>query len=142
MEKFLLAIVSAVALVGCQEKEDAAVTQGSVAPDSGSQSVDVSPAELAGLLASKLDVVVIDIRTPAEFAEGHIEGAINIDFQADGFAEAIAKVDTDAPTVFHCRGGGRSGQAEPLFEALPFQELYHLSSGSMGWSDAGNPMVK
>lgn len=55
--------------------------------------------------------VVIDVRTPAEFASGHLEGAINIDVQGSDFDVRIAELDPDGHYVVYCRSGNRSGQA-------------------------------
>lgn len=144
MKKWIFVWVLALGLVGCREKTDSEVSPEDAKSEAtaGSESTEIKADELAEMLQAKPGLLVIDIRTPAEFAEGHIEGAINIDFVDAGFAEAVAGIDTSAPTAFHCRSGGRSGQAESVFEALPFAELYHFSGGSIAWSDAGKPMVK
>lgn len=55
--------------------------------------------------------VVVDVRTAAEFAEGHVAGAINIDVEAPGFAEAIAGLDPTATYLLYCRSGRRSAIA-------------------------------
>lgn len=144
MKNWIFIWVLALGLVGCREKADSEVSPKDAKSEAtaGSESTEIKADELAEMLQAKPGLLVIDIRTPAEFAEGHIEGAINIDFLDAGFAEAVAGIDTSAPTAFHCRSGGRSGQAESVFEALPFAELYHFSGGSIAWSDAGKPMVK
>ncbi|MGB0154931.1 MAG: rhodanese-like domain-containing protein [Verrucomicrobiales bacterium] len=144
MKNWIFVCVLALGLVGCREKTDSETSPEDAKSEAtaGSESTEIKADELAEMLQARPGLVVIDIRTPAEFAEGHIEGAINIDFLDAGFAEAIARIDTSAPTAFHCRSGGRSGQAKPVFEALPFAELYHFSGGSIAWSDAGKPMVK
>ena len=144
MKNWIFVCVFALGLVGCQEKAGNETRPGDAESEvaAGSEATEIQADALAEMLQAKPGRVVIDIRTPAEFAEGHIEGAINIDFQDAGFAEAIAGIDTGAPTVFHCRSGGRSGQAKPIFESLPFAELYHFSGGSNAWSDAVKPMVK
>lgn len=54
---------------------------------------------------------VIDVRTPAEFASGHLEGAVNIDIQNAGFAGEIDALDHAANYVIYCHSGNRAGQA-------------------------------
>lgn len=54
---------------------------------------------------------VIDVRTPAEFAEGHLDGAINIDFQSASFESQISELDESADYVIYCRSGNRAGKA-------------------------------
>ena len=99
-------------------------------------------AKAAEVLASDPSIVVLDVRTPEEFAEGHIKGALNIDFNGDDFEKKIAELDPAKPYLLHCAAGGRSGQALPLFEKLKFNQLYHLSSGFGGWVADGQPVEK
>jgi phage shock protein E len=57
------------------------------------------------------DTVIIDVRTPAEFASGHLEGALNIDVQSPDFAARIMELDPSGEYFVYCRSGNRSGQA-------------------------------
>ncbi|MFM1926528.1 MAG: hypothetical protein RLZ06_104 [Actinomycetota bacterium] len=54
---------------------------------------------------------VIDVRTPDEFASGHLDGALNIDIQGSAFASEIGALDKSANYVIYCRSGNRAGQA-------------------------------
>jgi rhodanese-related sulfurtransferase len=63
---------------------------------------------------------VLDIRTPAEVDEGHIEGALFADFLADDFAEQVSKFDKSADYTMHCRSGGRVDKAIPVMRELGF----------------------
>ena len=140
MRYWAIVIVAIFGVIGCEKKQ--ANSSVEVVMAAATEAVIIQPRELSHLLREKTELVVVDIRTPAEFAGGHIEGAVNIDFQTEGFAEAIAALDAGVPTVFHCRSGGRSGQAQSLFESLPFTELYHFAAGSNGWSAAGYPITQ
>lgn len=71
---------------------------------------------------------VIDVRTPAEFAEGHLEGAINIDWQGATFADDIAQFDTAGTYVIYCRSGNRSGQAISAMTEMGFTDLTNAGS--------------
>ena len=57
------------------------------------------------------DSVIIDVRTPAEYAAGHLDGSVNIDFQSPSFDDAVAELDSDADYVVYCQSGNRSAQA-------------------------------
>ncbi|CDK01627.1 Phage shock protein (fragment) [Microbacterium sp. C448] len=57
------------------------------------------------------DTVVVDVRTPTEFASGHLEDAVNIDFQSSEFASQISELDEDLDYVVYCQTGNRSAQA-------------------------------
>lgn len=69
------------------------------------------------------DAVVIDVRTPAEFADGHLQGAVNIDLQSGSFEQAIAELPLDGSYVVYCRSGNRSGQAVSIMAKLGFENL-------------------
>lgn len=71
---------------------------------------------------------VIDVRTPAEFAEGHLDGAINIDWQGATFADDIAQFDTAGTYVIYCRSGNRSGQAISAMTEMGFTDLTNAGS--------------
>lgn len=74
------------------------------------------------------DTVILDVRTPEEFAEGHLVGAQNIDVSADGFDDEVAQLDTDVPIVVYCRTGSRSAEAVERMEALGFTDLTDVGS--------------
>jgi phage shock protein E len=69
------------------------------------------------------DTVVIDVRTPAEFAEGHLAGAVNIDVQGADFDARVSELPTDGDYVVYCRTGNRSAAAIARMEGLGFENL-------------------
>lgn len=98
--------------------------------------------ELAAKLVAEHKVVVLDVRTPAEFAEGHIAGATNINFMAKDFATRVGQLDRDQVYLLHCASGGRSKRCLPKLKQLGFKKIYHLDGGLAAWEDAGKPVVK
>lgn len=64
--------------------------------------------------------VILDVRTPAEVAEGHLDGALFVDFMADDFRDKIVELDKSANYIVHCRSGNRSGQAIVIMADLGF----------------------
>ncbi len=54
---------------------------------------------------------VVDVRTPQEYSEGHLDGALNIDFQGPNFSSEISTLDSSANYVIYCRSGNRAGKA-------------------------------
>jgi len=101
----------------------------------------VNAVEAQKLIAAK-KVVVLDVRTPKEFAAGHIAGATNINFLSADFAKALSGLDPNQTYLVHCAVGGRSTQALPKIEPFHFQSLYHLDGGIKAWEKAGLPVVK
>ncbi len=121
---FLLALLSlAVALPAADKPKDVSVNE-------------------AQKLIQEGKVLVLDVRTPEEFKEGHIEGAVNIDFNGKDFAAQIQRLDPSKPVLVHCQGGGRSGRSLPLLEQLSFPQVYHLHEGFGEWEAAGKPVKK
>ena len=86
-------------------------------------------------------VQLVDVRTPGEFASGHIEGAVNYDFYASDFAQKIGKLDKKKPVMVYCAVGGRSGAAAEQLKKSGFTKVYDLDGGMDAWKDAGKKVV-
>ena len=99
-------------------------------------------ADAAKLLAEDTSIAVLDVRTPGEYAEGHIKGAKNIDFRGEDFAAKIGDLDKSKRYLVHCKSGGRSGQSLAQFEKLGFANIVHLDDGFDAWKAAGHPVAK
>ena len=87
------------------------------------------------------NVTVLDVRTPSEFASGHIQNAVNIDFEAPTFATEIAKLDTSKTYAVYCRSGRRSGLATADMLKAGFKKLFNLDGGIIAWQNAGGALV-
>ena len=98
----------------------------------------VTPEDAEKLLKGKKDVAVLDVRTPEEFARGHIPGAKNVDFFGDDFAKNVGALDPAAPVLVHCGSGKRSTQALPSLKNQ--KTVYHLNEGFSAWEKAGKPV--
>jgi phage shock protein E len=96
----------------------------------------------AAQLAVDPEVVVIDVRTPEEFAEGHIEGATLIDINSPTFGDEIDALDRDVNYLVYCRSDNRSGQAVAIMQQLGFEQLWDMDGGVVVWSAEGRPLVR
>ena len=85
---------------------------------------------------------ILDVRTPAEWNEGIIEGAIMANIYEDDFDQQLEKLDKDKPVAVYCKSGGRSGQAMAKMHDMGFKEVYNLNGGIGAWNNAGQPTVK
>ncbi len=85
---------------------------------------------------------VIDVRTPEEFSEGFIEGAVNINFLDTEFKANIDKLDKEGNYLVYCKSGGRSKKALHLMKDIGFINVYSLTGGIKAWSAEGNPLSK
>ena len=103
--------------------------------------IHVSAMQAAPLVTSN-GVAILDVRTPGEFAGGHIAGATNLDFLAGGFVDKVARLDRDKTYLVHCATGKRSTNCLAQLEKLGFKRLVHLDGGFKAWQAAGNPITK
>lgn len=138
-----LTVIGALGAAACGQ-DASSTSQGAAAP-SGDVAAD-GVVTLVGVaqgreLASDSAVRVIDVRTPEEFAEGHIDRAELIDFNAAGFRDRIGALDRDGTYFVYCRSGNRSGQATAIMAELGFTRVYDLDGGITAWHDAGAPVV-
>ena len=85
--------------------------------------------------------IIIDIRTPREYAAAHIKGAINIDFYKKDFYKKMSEYK-NKPFIYYCRSGNRTGHARKRFNQMGFKEGYELGHGIIAWKRAGFGFVK
>ena len=90
---------------------------------------------------TKTDVITLDVRTPGEFSEGHIEGAINIDVEGASFDSEIANLDKTKSYAVYCRSGRRSIIAVDKMANAGFDLLFNLEDGINDWIANGLPLV-
>ena len=125
MRKVIASLAIVVLLTGCSSSPSA---------------TDLSVSEFTGKVAEQ-GIVTLDVRTPGEFNEGHIEGAQLIDFQSGNFENEIAALDKSKTYAVYCRSGNRSGQAVKVMREAGFKNLYNLNGGVIDWANAGLPLV-
>ena len=104
---------------------------------------DFEDADVNGFaeLIANQDVVIFDVRTASEFAEGHIEGAINIDYKQGDFVErSKATLPKDRTIAVYCRSGRRSAGAADLLAKEGFK-LVNLKGGIIAWQEAKKPVT-
>lgn len=81
------------------------------------------------------DVALIDVRTPQEYAQGAIKGAVNIDyFDQELFLKKISALEKSKPVYLYCRSGNRSMKAARQLASLGFEKIYDLAGGYLAWS--------
>lgn len=89
------------------------------------------------------NVQILDVRTEKEWNDGHIEGAVRVDFLRNGFKGKVVKaVDPGKPVLVYCRSGNRSGKASKLMGKLGFKDVKDLKGGITAWKKAGKKVVK
>ncbi len=84
---------------------------------------------------------LVDVRTPDEWNEGIMEGAMMLNFYEEDFEASMKKLDKEKPVAVYCKVGGRSGKAMALLSGLGFKEVYNLDGGMDARKSAGKPTV-
>jgi len=138
----LMAISGLLLVAGCSEK---VVTETPDLTGQIIQDVTVDVEEAYTLIQqNRLEptFIIIDVRTPEEFAEGHIEGAINRDFRSENFDGQIDELNRNNKYLIYCKSGNRSRGALEVMVEMDFREVYHLSAGIIKWIDEEYPIAR
>jgi len=132
---FLLLIAAAAFTSGCSNAQ--------TEKKAGPILKDVSNEEFQQLMTSLEGALLLDVRTPEEWNEGHLDGAAHADYWGDekAFEEAMNSIPRDRPVLVYCAGGGRSGLTAKELIAAGHQEVYNLEDGISGWERDGLPVV-
>ncbi len=79
------------------------------------------------------EVQLVDVRTPKEFAQGHIENALNINYFSENFKDSLSVLNKDKPVYIYCRSGKRSAKSVSKFKEAGFDTIYELEGGMLNW---------
>lgn len=102
----------------------------------------VSAEAFAQIIANDTTIIRLDVRTAEEYAEGHIEGSINIDVLSPDFEQkALAQLPKDKKIALYCRSGNRSKQAMRILANNGYN-IVELNTGVLGWMSARLPLVR
>lgn len=104
----------------------------SFAQDTGFHDVKVYEFEK---LANTGKGTVIDVRTPKEYAEGHLNGSVNINYFDKDFKDQVGKLDSTMPVYVYCHSGGRSSKAMTIMKSQGFTTVYNLTGGYSAWKN-------
>ncbi len=122
----LILIASALVLAGCSSSKGAITNMNSSDFSSKIQ---------------EQGVVVLDVRTPSEYAQGHIANAINIDVEAGTFNSEVAKLDKTKTYAVYCHSGRRSAIATTAMARAGFEHIFNLQNGLTDWMVHGMMVV-
>jgi rhodanese-related sulfurtransferase len=103
-----------------------------------SEAPSISAAELHAQRESDATPAILDVRTPEEYASGHIPGAVNIPFEQ--VAERIAEIDATNGVAVYCMIGPRARKGEAALLAAGHEKVFHLEGGMSAWQAAGFPV--
>lgn len=108
----------------------------------GTEKINLPAVEFAEKMQAIPTAPIIDVRTPEEFKQGHIQNAVNINWNGSDFSAQMAKFDKSQPIFIYCLSGGRSGSASAQLRSEGFKEIYELTGGMMAWRSAKMPETK
>lgn len=122
---------------GCQSQppQQSAEPEAAVESPAKTSIQHVEVATFASLMGQD-HVVVLDVRTPAEIAEGKIENALEIDIMDQSFDSQIQNLDKHKSYLVYCKKGGRSARACEKMADYGFTALYNLKGGYTAWAAA------
>jgi phage shock protein E len=107
--------------------------------DAGPKS-EIAPSELAAQISSDTAPVVLDVRTPEEFASGHIPGAVNVPLNELPGRLASLDLSPSQEIVVHCERGGRAAKAETLLRESGYTDVRDLTGHMEAWRAGGYPL--
>jgi rhodanese-related sulfurtransferase len=115
MKKYIFLPVLLLFVVGCSQKKGKKITE-------------VSQSEFD-------KVVLVDVRTPEEYNDGHLENALNIDWYNDSFTKEFEKIDKKKTIYLYCRSGKRSADATKYLDSLGYGKVVNLEGGYIAWAE-------
>ncbi|TVR21716.1 MAG: rhodanese-like domain-containing protein [Nitriliruptor sp.] len=143
----LLLALAATTMAACASAGATADADAAASADAGASTTErpgvvrIGAPDAVSLMADRDDLTVIDVRTPAEFAEGHLADAELLDIYEAAFRDEIDGLDRDGSYVLYCRTGSRSGQAAAFMQDLGFTEVYD-AGGLADLANAGATIVR
>lgn len=87
------------------------------------------------------DFIILDVRTPSEYASGYIENAVNLDYYEDDFEITLDTYDKNKTYLIYCRTANRTASVMNIMQRLEFTEVYNMRGGINAWTSAGYPVV-
>ena len=102
----------------------------------------ISVAEFAKKIKEDKNIVILDVRTPQEYAQERLPNAILENMQEDDFEQNIAKMDKNQTYLLYCKVGGRSSKALEIMKKTGFKQVFHLDGGIVEWKKAGEKTAK
>ena len=121
---YLLAMALIMASTGCTK--------------SGGQTIPVQ--EFENLLKTQTAQVLLDVRTPEEYAMSHIPGSNNLNVNAVDFEMQVKTIDKNTEVFVYCKSGSRSADAATILEKLGFTKVYNLDGGILAWQGSDKPV--
>lgn len=132
----LLFVFTVFSFAGCQKAQK--MGGETSVEKSSEEKTDLSAQEFSDKIKQNPDAIILDVRTPREFEDGHIANAVNMDINGN-FESDISKLDKSKPILVYCLSGARSSSAVEILKNQGFKNIFHLDRGMMSWRSANLP---
>jgi len=106
----------------------------------GSSQGDISVEQARSLIETKPNLVIVDVRTPEEYATGYIEGAMNLCVECDAQL-LLDNLNPEDEILLYCKTARRSADAMRILNENGYEKVYNMLGGIVAWKDAGYPTV-
>ena len=134
--KILLLTFVLIGFIACGQKENAKSN------DTNADQASISLISPADLNSANKDILLIDVRTPEEFASGHLENAVNMNYFDSDFDAQLKTLDKNKTVYLYCKSGRRSANAAEKLEDMGFVKIYDLEGGVLNWQAKGFTLSK
>jgi rhodanese-related sulfurtransferase len=106
---------------------------------------NINPLQADELIKTNKDntnFVILDVRTPSEYIEGHLKNSVNLDYNAADFKDKVNNLNKNKTYLVYCRTSNRSASAVKIMAELGFKDIFHMTGGIVEWQASGLPVVK
>ena len=148
MRHLLLMICAVLALLGitlgCTGESTVSPASKEEEPIADAVIADITNAQALAMIGERsedADFHIIDVRTPSEYASGHVAGAVNLDYNGGVFAASLDSLVADDTYLLICRSGGRSAGARDLMKNAGFTSVYNMIGGMNQWNADDYPVT-
>lgn len=102
---------------------------------------DVTARQVAEMIRKDTLIILVDVRTPEEYQQGHIKGARLMDFYSAEFHAQLQTLPQDRPVILYCRSGRRSDEAMKFLASIGYSRVHNLHGGIVAWKKDRQPVV-
>ncbi len=124
-------LLLAVVLNSCSNGQEGTAEKTSLSAVEFSEQISINP-----------EAIILDVRTPGEFEKGHLENAVNINWNGNDFERRISELDKSQPVFVYCLSGGRSAHAANKLRKQGFKVVYEMPGGMMEWRSEKLPETR
>lgn len=109
--------------------------------EQGNEVQKLTATEFKEKLETSASQQLLDVRSPAEYKEGHLNNAVNMNISDPAFKSQVATLDKTRPVYVYCLGGGRSASAAALLMENGFTQVFDMKGGIMAWKNNGLAVI-